>query len=157
VPIVQSLRYAVRSLRRTPAFTITAALTLIVGVAATVAIAAVVNGVLVRPLPYGDPDRLVGTWHDMAPINITRANQTPSTYLTYRRHARTIEDIALYTEGAQNVSEPGGAAEPQRLRAGFITASLVPVLQVPPVLGRSFTDAEDAPNGAAVVMISEGL
>jgi predicted permease len=147
----------VRSLRRTPAFTITAALTLVVGVAATVSIATVVNGVLLRPLPYGNPDRLVGAWHDMAPINITRANQTWSTYLTYRRHTKTIEDIALYTEGAQNVSEPGGAAEPQRLRAGFITASLVPVLQVPPLLGRSFTDDEDRPKGPAVVMISEGL
>ena len=157
VHMLQSLRHAWRSLWRTPAFTITAALTLVVGIAATVGMFAVVNGVLLRPLPYGDPDRLVGAWHDMPPINVTRANQTPSTYFTYRRHARTIEDIALYSEGAVNVSDPGAAAEPQRLRAALTTASLVPVLQVRPLLGRFFSEAEDVPNGPSVVVISEGF
>lgn len=155
--MLPSLRYAWRSLRRTPAFTLTATLTLVVGVGATVAIFAVVNGVLLRPLPYGNAERLVGAWHDMPTISVNRANQTSTTYFTYRRHAKTIEDIALYSEGSVNVSEPGAAGEPQRVQAAWITASLVPVLQVPPLRGRSFTEAEDFPNGSRVALISEAM
>lgn len=155
--IDQSLRHAGRSLRRTPAFTLTAVLTLVIGIGAAVAIFAVVNGVLLRPLPYGDPERLVGTWHALPGVNLNKANQTSGTYFTYQRFARTIESIALSQQGAVNVSEPGGAGEPQRLASGTITATLIPTLQVPPLLGRNFTEAEDRPNGPEVVIISERL
>src|SRR5204863_3290850 len=87
----QPLRYAWRSLRRTPVFTITASLTLVIGIAASVAIFAVVNGVLLRPLPYGQPDRLVGAWFDMPPLNLHHAQQTQTTYYTFQRVAHTIE------------------------------------------------------------------
>jgi putative ABC transport system permease protein len=81
----QDLRHAARSLRRSPAFSFTAALTLAIGIGATVAIFAVVNGVLLRPLPFGNPDRLVGAWHDMPPLGVTHEPQSASTYFTYRR------------------------------------------------------------------------
>ena len=101
----QSLRYAWRSLRRTPVFTITATLTLVIGLAATIAIFAVVNGVLLKPLPYGQPDRLVGAWFDLPPINLKQAQQTQTTYYTFQRLARTIEGIGVYQEGSANVSD----------------------------------------------------
>ncbi len=151
------IRHASRSLRRTPAFTLTAMLTLILGIGAVAAIFAVVNGVLLTPLPYGNPDRLVGTWHDLPPLSMTKANQTSATYFTYKKLARSIENIGLYQESAANVSEAGGASEPQRLAAAWITASLIPTLQVAPLLGRNFTDAEDLPRGADAVIISEGV
>lgn len=153
----QPIRHAWRSLRRTPVFTITASLTLVIGIAASVAIFAVLNGVLLRPLPYGDPDRLVGTWHDLPLLSLNRANQTSATYFTYKRLARTIESIGLYQEGAVNVAEPGGATAPQRVATAWITASLIPTLQVSPLLGRTFTEAEDIPNGPTPVLISEGM
>jgi len=145
--IAISFRHALQSLRRTPAFTLTAILTLVIGVGAVAAIFAVVNGVLLKPLPDGDPGRLVGTWHDLPPLSLTKANQTAGTYFTYKKFSRSIENIGVYQEGAANVSEAAGASEPQRLAAAWVTASLIPTLQVLPLLGRNFSDAEDLPRG----------
>ncbi len=152
-----SVRHAWRSLRRTPAFTITAVLTLVIGVGASVAMFEIVNGVLLKPLPYGDSDRLVGAWHDLPPIGLHKAQQTAGTYFTYKKFARTIENIGVYQEGSVNGAGAAGGGEPQRLVAGFISATLIPTLAVPPIMGRSFTDAEDLPNAPNVVVISEGL
>src|SRR4026208_1333904 len=109
------LRHAWRSLRRTPIFTLAAAVALLVRIGAAVAIFAVVHGVLLNPLPYGDPDRLVATWHDLPPLSPSKANQTPRTNFTYQRFARSIEASGLYQEGAVNVAEAGGTGAPQRL------------------------------------------
>ena len=151
------VRHALRSLRRTPAFTLTAVLTLVIGIGAVAAIFAVVNGVLLKPLPYGNPDRLVGTWHDLPPLSLTKANQTAGIYFTYKKLSRSIASIGLYNEGAANVSEASGASEPQRLGTAWVTGSIIPTLQVAPLLGRNFTDAEDLPRGPDAVIISEGL
>ena len=153
---VLPIRHALRSLRRTPAFSITATLTLVIGIGATVAIFAVVNGVLLHPLPYGKPDRLVGAWHDLPPISLTHAQQTPGTYRTYKALAHTIEGIGLYQESAVNVGGSDGG-EPQRITSARITAELIPLLQVPPQLGRNITEAEDRPDGPDVVIISDAL
>src|SRR5688572_9116634 len=151
------LRPAWRSLLRAPAFTITASTTLVIGLAAAIAIFTLVNGVLLRPLPYGEPDRLVGSWHVLRGISMGRANHTAATYFTYQRLARTIEGIGIYQEGATNVSDPRGGAEPQRITTAWISASLIPVLKVPPLIGRNITASEDLPNAPNVVIVSEGL
>ena len=119
------LRHAWRSLRRTPAFTITAALTLVIGIGASVSMFEIVNGVLLKPLPYGDSDRLVGTWHDLPPINLHKAQQTSGTYFTYKKFAHTIENIGVYQDGSVNAAGVGGA-EPQRLAAAFMTVDSRP-------------------------------
>ena len=151
------VRPAWRSLRRSPAFTVTASLTLVIGIGAAVAIFALVNGVLLRPLPYGDPDRLVVPYHNMQLIGLAKGNQTQGTYFTYKKLARSLEAIGVYQAGAVNVSDPRGGSEPQRMGSAFVTQSVIPLLQVPPLIGRSFTEAEDAPKGPNVVIISEGL
>ncbi|HEY9227176.1 MAG TPA: ABC transporter permease, partial [Gemmatimonadaceae bacterium] len=150
------VRHAWRSLLRTPVFTITAALTLAIGIGALVAMFAIVNGVLLKPLPYGSPERLVGAWFDLPPVSIHKAQQTLGTFFTYKRLARSIENIGVYQEGSANVSDPNGSAPPQRARTTWMSASLIPTLQVPPMLGRVFNEAEDLPNGPPAVMISEG-
>jgi predicted permease len=155
--LLRPIRYAWRSLRRTPVFTATAVLTLSIGVGAVTAIFAVVDGVLLRPLPYGHPEQLVGAWHDFPPLSITHGEQSSATYFTYQRFAHTISGIAAYERGSANVSDPRGTIEPRRLEAGYITANLIPLLEVAPKLGRAFNAAEDAPNGPAAVIISEGL
>ena len=157
MPIAQPLRYAWRSLRRTPVFTLTAALTLVIGIGASVAIFAIVNGVLLKPLPYGNPERLVGIWHNFPPLKLDKANQSSGTYFTYKKLARSIESIGVYEDGAVNVAEPGNSSEPQRLTSAWITASLIPTLQVSPLLGRTFTEGEDVPNGPNLAIISEGM
>jgi predicted permease len=151
------VRPAWRSLRRAPTFTITASATLVIGIGAAVAIFALIDGVLLRPLPYGDPDRLVGAWHDLKAVNIRKGNQTQATYFTYKKLARSIEGIGVYQESAVNVSDPQGGGPPQRIASAWISASLVPVLRVPPLRGRTFTESEDLPKGPLVVMIGEGL
>ena len=157
MPFLWPIRYAWRSLRRTPVFTTAAVLTLAIGVGAATAIFAVVDGILLRPLPYGNPERLVGAWHDLPPLSLKHTEQTSGTYFTYKRFAKTITGIAAYDEGSANVADPSGNSEPRRLSAGFISADIVPLLEVPPILGRSFTAEEDLPKGPAAVMISEGL
>src|SRR5688572_18764629 len=153
----QPLRLASRSLRRTPAFTVSAVLTLVIGLGASVAIFAVINGVLLRPLPYGDPARLVGVWHALPGVNIEKGNQTSGTYFTYKRFGRSIENMGLSQPGAVNLAAPGSGGEPERVQGAFITATLIPTLQVSPLKGRNFSDAEDIPNGPRVVIIGEQL
>ncbi|MDQ3517338.1 MAG: ABC transporter permease [Gemmatimonadota bacterium] len=155
--IASLVRPAWRSLLRSPAFSVTASLTLVIGIGAAVAIFALVNGVLLRPLPYNNPERLVGVWHDLKGVSINKSNQTSATYFTYKKLARTIEGIGVYEDDAVNVSDPRGGAEPQRTASASISASLLPVLGVSPLLGRNFTGAEDLPKGPDVVIISEGL
>jgi putative ABC transport system permease protein len=150
------LRHAWRSLRRTPAFTVTAVLTLIIGIGASVAMFEVVNGVLLKPLPYGRSEQLAGTWFDLPPVNIHKAQQTSGTYFTFKKFARSIENIGVYQEGSANAST-STSNDPQRLVVAYVSATMFPTLEVPPMLGRTFTDAEDLPKGPDVVVISEGL
>ena len=149
--------YAWRSLRRVPLFTAAVVFTLTIGIGSAAAIFAIVNGVLLRPLPYGHPERLVGAWHDLAPLSLMHAEQTAGTYRTYKQFATTISGIALYDRGAANVSDPDGRAEPERMLVSWTTGNLIPLLEVSPILGRTFSDAEDAPKGPNVAIISEAL
>lgn len=151
-----TIRHSLRSLRRTPVFSVTAALTLVIGLASAIAIFAVVNAVILRPLPYGIADRLVGVWHDLPPLNLKKATQTPATWLTYQRLARTIEGIGIYQESAANIGAIGGG-EPQRVRSAWVSHELIPLMQTPPLLGRTFRPEEDVVNGPMVVMIGENL
>ena len=127
-----------------------------IGLASAVAIFAVVNAVILRPLPYGNADRLVGAWHDLPPLNLKKATQTPATWLTYQRLARTIEGIGIYQQSAANIGAVGGA-EPQRVEAVWVSHELLPLMQVPPLSGRVFRPEEDVVNGPMVAMISENL
>lgn len=151
------LWYAARSLRRTPAFTIAATTVLTIAIGASLAIFAVVEGVLLRPLPFGHPNRLVAAGHDMPSIGLMHQPQAPATYFTYLRLARSIDGIGAYREGEVNVAIPGGARDPERLVDARISATLLPVLQVAPILGRAFSEDDDRPAAAPVALVSEGL
>ena len=153
----QSVTYASRSLARAPLFSTAVILTLSIGIGAAAAIFAVVNAVLLRPLPYEQPDRLVGAWLDMAPINLSHVQQTAATYRTFRQFAHSIEGIAAYQEGAINVADPDNRAEPARVSVTWVTANTIPLLGMRPVAGRSFTEAEDQPKAAPVAVISERM
>lgn len=155
--IGQDFRHAAHSMWRSSAFTTAAVLTLTIGIGAASAVFAVVDGVLLQPLPYRDPGRLVGAWFDMPPIGMTHVQQAPSTYFTYRALARTIEDIAIYDMQEANVADRGSANGGQRVSTALCTASLFSVLGVPPLRGRVFGPADDRPRSAPVVVISESM
>jgi len=153
----QRLSYAWRSLRRAPLFSVTVVLALTLGIGSAAAIFAIINAVLLRPLPYGHPDRLVGAWHDLPPLSLLHATQTAGTYRTYKKFATTISGIGLYNDGSVNVSDPDGRGDPERMTIAWTTVEIIPLLEVSPILGRTFSEAEDAPKGPNVALISEGL
>lgn len=149
-----SLRHAVRSLRRSPAFTVTAALTLALGAGALTATFSVVDAVLLRPLPYRDPAHIVSLGHTAPGVNMGEVGQSTGSYLTYRRLTQSFEEIGMYTVTAVAMSDPTGAYPPDRLRVGEVTPSVFRVLGVPASHGRVFTDAEGAAGATPAVILS---
>ena len=151
------LSHAFRSLQRSPLFSVTVILALTIGLGSAAAIFAIVDGVLLRPLPFGHPDRLVGAWHDMPSLSMHHAPQTPGTYFTYQKFAKSLDRIGVYQQASANVSDPDGRGQPERMAVAYTTLDVIPLLEVPPILGRTFSAAEDAPKGPNVAIISEGL
>ncbi len=152
-----SLRHSWRSLRRAPGFSASVILTLAIGIGAATAIFAVVDAVLLRPLPYGDPDQLAGVWFHMPSVGLAQAEQTKGTYLTFARYASTVTGIAAYQTNSADLVDPEQRTEPAHLDDAQATANLAQVLEVPPKLGRWFTPEEDLPQGAQVAVISDAL
>ncbi|MEP6493318.1 MAG: ABC transporter permease [bacterium] len=152
-----ALRHALRSLKRTPVFSVTAIVTLVLGIGAAAAMFAIVHSVLLAPLPYGNADRLVAVSIDLRSPELRRTRQPPGAYFTYTRLARRIEDIGFYRFGSANISGDGGLNETERVNAAWMTASTIATLQIPPILGRPFTSDEDRARGPNVVVISEAL
>ena len=154
---MNDLIYTWRALRRAPLFAVTVVLAFTIGIGSAAAIFAIVNGVLLRPLPYGHPDRLVAAWHSMPVLSMDRAPQTPGTFFTYRRFATSLVGMGVYSQGSANVADPDGRGEPERMTATWTTRELIPLLEVSPIIGRTFSAQEDAPKGPDVAIISEGL
>src|SRR5918998_2571713 len=150
-----SLTHALKSLRRTPVFATAAALTLALGIGSVAAAFAIAYGVLLDPLPFGHPDRLVSI--SLRSTELRRIQQPPAIYHTYKRFARRIADIGFYRTGNANLAASDGVADPLRVTATWVTASTIPLLQVAPILGRSFTDDEDRTGGPDVAVISESV
>jgi predicted permease len=144
-------------LNRTPVFAVAAILTLVLGIGAVTATFAIVDGVLLEPLPYGHSDRLVSVGLDPRSAELQRIQQPPGVFFTYKRFAHRIADIGFYRTGNANIWTGVGADESQRVTATWVTASMIPMLQVAPILGRSFTNDEDRPNVTNVVVISESV
>lgn len=141
-------RFALRGLFRAPGFTMITIGTLALGIGATTAIFTVVNGVLLKPLPFEDPDELVSVWHGQAS---DRLPPNPALYLTYRDESRVFEDIGSFQNQQVSVT---GLAEPERLSAMWVTAGLLPILRVQPEIGRRFTEEDDSPGAPQTIMLS---
>ena len=155
----QDLRYAFRALRRTPGFTLAAILTLALGIGATTTIFTVVNGVLLRPLPYPHADRLANIWNDFGEGAQSLPAVSPLDFRDYQQRSRTFETFAA-ASAANVVGLRGnltGAGEPERVDLATVTANFFPLFGVTPAYGRNFIAEEEAPNGPHVVMLSERL
>jgi predicted permease len=151
---MQDFRYGVRALRRTPGFAATAVLTLALGIGATTAIFSLIYGVLLKPLPYIEPDRLVGVWHTAAELGFEKFQLSPSTYFTYRDDNRVLEDVGLWAP-FPDVSITG-RGEPERVEALYVTDGTLPILNVRPLLGRLFTAADDTPGSPDRTVLTYG-
>src|SRR5215472_12772341 len=147
----QDLRFAIRMLRKSPGFTAVAVLTLALGIGANTAIFSLVNGVLLRPLPYRNSDRLAIVWEksrDGSPENVGYA-----TYLDWKAQNKSFEQLAIYSSW-QPVLQIG---EPEQLNGLRVTSNYFRTLGVHPEIGRDFLPEEDVPNANKVVMLSHSL
>src|SRR4051812_46448983 len=112
---MKPLGHAARSLRRTPVFTITAIVTLVLGIGAAASMFGILHGVLLAPLPYGHPHRLVAVSMDLRSPELRRITQPLGTYFTYKRFARGIEDIGFYRSASGNISGNEGSSDAERV------------------------------------------
>ena len=151
---LQDLKYALRILKKNPAFTAVAILTLAVGIGANSAIFSVLNSVLLRPLPYRQPDQLVRVYSEFPTMKLQKFWLSPPELLDIQREAKSWEAIGGWAPGGQNV---GTESEPLRVTSAAITRSLIDVLGVQPERGRNFTEEEDRVGGPSVAIISHGL
>jgi putative ABC transport system permease protein len=144
-----------RRFTRAPMFTSVALLTLAIGIGANTAVFSVVNGVLIKPLPYPDSDRLVSLWHSApgAGFKDGTLNMAPAMYFTYREKGRTFEELGLWSSGGATVT---GVSEPEQVRTLWVTYGTLQTLRVPPALGRWFTREDDTPGTPDTVMLMHG-
>jgi predicted permease len=150
---IQHVRYVLRKLARTPVFTLTAVGTLALGIGANSAIFTVVNGILLKPLPFERPAELVGVWHTAPGLGFDQVNQSPAMYLTYREEGRVFQDIALWDNRTASIT---GLEEPEQVRTMMVTDGFFPLLEVTPAVGRIFSPQDDAPDAPLTAMLSHG-
>ncbi|HEU4630001.1 MAG TPA: ABC transporter permease [Gemmatimonadaceae bacterium] len=149
--LLQDLRFALRSLRRSPGFTLVAVLTLALGVGANTAIFSVVDGVLLAPLPLREPDRLVAVGERVdggAPTDFT--STSPGSFFDWQRQTRTVR-LAGFAGSARTLT---GRGEPERLLGASTVGGLFDVLGVPPLFGRTITPADETPEAQRVIVLS---
>jgi len=151
--LLHDIRLSVRSLLRSPGFTTVSVLCLALGIAATASIFTAVRGVLVRPLPYRDAERLVSIYVARPERKERGVNVSYHDYHAWRNTNKTFEDVALWTWSTITISTDD---EAERVEGGLVTANLFPILGVNPILGRHFTPDEEAP-GTRVIMLGYGL
>src|SRR2546429_9639564 len=140
--LFKDLRYAFRMMRRAPMFTAAVVLTVALAIAANTAIFSVVNAVMLRPLPFRDPGRLVQVAEKNDKLNLPNFGASVLNFLSWREQTRTFEQLGAIGFSSFTLS---GAGEPEQLVGNRLSPSLMPILGIAPVAGRAFTDAEERP------------
>lgn len=148
------IRYAVRIMRRAPLFTCTVVLTVAIAIAANATIFTVVNAVMIRSLPFGEPNRIMQVAEKNDKLNIPTFGASLLNFLSWREQTKSFEQLAAVGYATFTLS---GTGEPEQLSGNRISPVLTQVLGARPLAGRDFTPDEEKPGGAAVAMIGEGL
>ena len=151
--ISDQLRQVLRRLSRAPLFTAITLITLAAGIGANTVIFSVLEGVLLKPLPYPHPDELIGVWHTAPGVGIKDLEMSPSIYFIDREQNTTLQDIGVYNTDSLGVT---GAGEPEQVPGMDVTDATLPLLGAKPVLGRLFTRADDSPGTPETAVISYG-
>jgi len=149
--IFDQLRQVLRRLGRAPMFTAITLLTLAIGVGANTVIFSVIEGVLLKPLPYPHAEELIGVWHKAPGINIPNLNMAPSIYFIDREQNTTFQDIGVYNGDSINVT---GTGQPEHLRGLDVTDATLPLLGVTPALGRLFNRKDDTAGAPETILLS---
>ena len=151
---LNDLRYTIRLLRKSPLFTLAVVLTVALGIGANTAIFSVVNAVMLRPLPFAEPDRLYWVAERNDKLNLATFSASVLNYLSWKEQARSFEQLGAVGFASFNLT---GRGDPEQFTGGTISPSLLPLLGIQPVAGRAFRDDEDRPGAAKVALVSEGL
>ncbi len=147
---INQVRQILRRLWRAPIFTIVTLVTLAAGVGANIAVFSVVEGVLLKPLPYPHPESLVGVWHTAPGLNLDEVNMSPSNYFIYREQNRVFTDIGMYEGDSVSVT---GQGNPEQVHALDVTDGVLPILGVSPMLGRWFNRADAQPGSPETAIL----
>jgi putative ABC transport system permease protein len=150
----QDLRFGVRMLLKNPGFTITAVLSLVIGIGATSAIFSVVNGVVLRPLPYREPDRLVRIWQNKTQAGVSQMPVSAGNVNVWRNRALSFETVAVFASTASIMT---GETEPEQIFGANVSHDLLPMLGYQPILGRQFLAEDNKPGGEKVLILSHKL
>jgi predicted permease len=150
--LLQDLRYGIRTLLKSPGFTLVAVIALALGIGANTAMFGIVNAVLLRPVPYPQPDRLLKLYSSGRGFD--RGSVSYPNFLDWQRSSRSFQEMAAYRTDNFNLT---GQANPERLRGAMASARVFAVLGVRPVVGRTFTDEEDQRGAGAVAVVSSTL
>ncbi|MDX2044537.1 MAG: ABC transporter permease [Acidobacteriota bacterium] len=152
--LLQDLRYGARMLLKNPGFTLIAVLSLALGIGANTALFSVINAVLLRPLPFYEPDRLAMIWEDASFIGFPQDTPAPGNFADWKAQTQTFADMAARGNRSFNLT---GDGEPEKIQAYEVTANFFPLLGVKPALGRNFSAEEDQPGANKVAIISHSL
>jgi putative ABC transport system permease protein len=152
--MISDLKFALRSLRYTPGFTLVAVLIVAIGIGAATAMFSAVNALVLRPLALPEPDRLVSIYETNLPRNQPFFSVSVPNFADWKARARSWESLAATSGRAMNLTSDG---EPELVQASTVTASFFPTLGMPVLRGRNFLEAEDAPGGAPVAILSEAF
>ena len=154
--LFRDLRFGLRTLAKSPSFTAVVILTLALGIGANTAIFSIVHGVLLKPLDFAEPERLLMVW-EYSPDDAGRMRKTRATaanFFDWDAQNSVFEDMALFGSAGYNWT---GDGEPEQILGARVTASYFPVLGVEPMLGRGFLDEENEPGSDRVVILGHGL
>jgi predicted permease len=151
--LTNQLKQVFRRLGRAPMFTAVTVITLAAGIGGNTVVFSVLEGVLLKPLPYPRAEELVGIWHSAPGFQIADLNMSPSNYFIYREQGKTLQDIGMYQSDSVSVT---GVAEPEQVRAMRVSDGTLPLLGIPPLLGRTFTKEDDSPGTPETVVLTYG-
>jgi putative ABC transport system permease protein len=154
MPLADDLRIAFRTLRKTPSFTLTAVLALAAGIGANAAIFSMVDALMLRPLQMRDSARVVEVWEEASWMGFPQNTPAPANMVDWKQRNRVFTDMAATRGDLRAIT---GDGQPQRVEVTLITANLLPLLGVEPILGRSFSLQEDQAGGPKVVLLSHRL
>ena len=153
--LMMDLRYGLRSLLKKPGFTLTAVIALALGIGANTAIFSVINGVLLRSLSYGDPDRIAMLWERNVSGTNLRNVVHPGNFLDWQKQSSSFEQMAAVADVRVNLT--GGTGEPEEIKAQFVSQPFFAALGVQPMLGRAFLPEEDKTGNELVLILSHQL
>ena len=150
--LMQDVRHGARMLRQSPGFTLIAAIALALGIGANTAMFSAVNGVLLRPLPYREPERLLRLYTSMPQFR--EASVSYPNFLDWQLRSRSFELMAAYRNETFNLT---GQGTPERLRGTMASSTIFAALGVKPIVGRTFRDEEDRRGGEPVVVLTSSF